>query len=50
MIKADLHVHTTFSEDSANSIVGIVARCLDIGINCVDITDHITIVVADREA
>ncbi|MBI4294896.1 MAG: PHP domain-containing protein [Chloroflexi bacterium] len=43
MIKADLHVHTAFSGDSANTISGVIARCLDRGINCVAITDHNTI-------
>ena len=43
MIRADLHVHTTFSIDSANTIDGIVARCQAVGINCVAITDHNTI-------
>jgi predicted metal-dependent phosphoesterase TrpH len=40
LLKADLHVHTRYSPDSISSPEHIVRRCLDIGINCLAITDH----------
>jgi predicted metal-dependent phosphoesterase TrpH len=40
LLKADLHVHTRYSPDSISSPEQIVQRCLDIGINCLAITDH----------
>lgn len=43
MIKADLHIHTIYSEDSNTPLGKIIDRCLDVGINCVAITDHNTI-------
>lgn len=43
MLKADLHVHTCHSSDSISSPEKIVQRCLEIGINCLAITDHNTI-------
>lgn len=43
MLKADLHIHTAYSLDCATSLENIIARCLEIGINCVAVTDHNTI-------
>ena len=43
MIKADLHIHTIHSEDATTPLERIIDRCLDIGINCIAITDHNTI-------
>ena len=43
MFKADLHVHTCYSKDSVSSPEKIVQHCLDIGINCLAVTDHDTI-------
>ena len=43
MLKADLHVHTTYSVDCATPLEKIIDRCLDIGINCLAIADHGTI-------
>ena len=40
MLKADLHVHTCYSVDCGTPLDRIVARCLQIGINCVAIADH----------
>ena len=40
MLKADLHLHTTCSRDSAVSPELLIARCLATGINCVAVTDH----------
>lgn len=40
MLKADLHVHTSYSPDSVSSPEKIIHRCLEIGINCLAITDH----------
>ena len=40
MLRADLHIHTADSMDSTTSVEQVVARCLEIGINCVAVTDH----------
>jgi len=39
-LKADLHIHTTFSGDSQNKPEDIIKRCLELGIDAVAITDH----------
>lgn len=43
MLKADLHIHTTYSFDSTMALQDIINKCLKIGITCVAITDHGTI-------
>lgn len=43
MIKADLHIHTTYSMDCTMSLEKIIARCLKVGINCLGVVDHNTI-------
>ena len=43
MLKADLHVHTTYSVDCTTPLEQIIKRCLKIGINCLAIADHGTI-------
>jgi len=43
LIKADLHVHTCYSIDCLTPLEQIVARCLEIGINCIAVADHNTI-------
>ena len=40
MIKADLHIHTAYSLDCTMSLEQIIARCLEVGINCLGIADH----------
>ncbi len=40
LLKADLHVHTRYSEDSISPPEKIVQHCLKAGINCLAITDH----------
>ena len=40
LLRADLHVHTRYSEDSISTPENIVQHCLKVGINCVAITDH----------
>ena len=40
LLKADLHVHTRYSEDSISPPEKIVQHCLEVGINCLAITDH----------
>ncbi|UCC59560.1 MAG: PHP domain-containing protein [Dehalococcoidia bacterium] len=40
MLKADLHVHTCHSKDSTSSPDLIVRHCLEVGINCLAVTDH----------
>jgi len=43
VLKADLHIHTCYSDDSDNSLDDIINRCLKIGINCLAVCDHGTI-------
>ncbi|MCX5994798.1 MAG: PHP domain-containing protein, partial [Chloroflexi bacterium] len=43
LLKADLHVHTRYSEDSLSPPEKIVQHCLKVGINCLAVTDHNTI-------
>lgn len=43
MLKVELHVHTRFSSDCATPVANLVARCQEVGTNCVAITDHNTI-------
>lgn len=40
MIKADFHIHTEYSMDCASSLEKIIARCLELGINCIAVCDH----------
>jgi len=48
LLKADLHVHTAYSMDCAMPLEQVIARCLEIGINCLAIADHGTIAGALR--
>jgi predicted metal-dependent phosphoesterase TrpH len=43
LIKADLHIHTEYSVDCTMSLEDIIARCLEVGINCLGIADHNTL-------
>lgn len=43
LLKADFHIHTTYSMDCAMSPEEIIKRCLETGINCIAIADHGTI-------
>ena len=43
MLKVDLHTHTHFSPDSEATPEAIVARCLEVGLGCIAVTDHNTI-------
>ena len=40
MLRVDLHMHTGFSPDSEMSPERLVARCLEVGLTCVAVTDH----------
>ena len=40
MLRADFHVHSEYSFDSKNKLTDIVDRCIEMGINCVAISDH----------
>jgi predicted metal-dependent phosphoesterase TrpH len=42
LLKADLHVHTRYSKDCQTPLDKIIKRCLEVGINCLAITDHNT--------
>jgi predicted metal-dependent phosphoesterase TrpH len=46
LIKADLHIHTCYSIDCLTPLEQIVERCLKLGINCIAVADHNTIVGA----
>ena len=43
MLKVDLHLHTQYSPDSVMSIENLVDRCIEVGLNCIAVTDHNTI-------
>ncbi len=43
MLRADFHVHTTFSKDCETSLEKLIARCLETKINCIAVSDHGTI-------
>jgi len=43
MLKVDLHLHTHFSPDCDTPPQRLVARCLEVGLNCIAVTDHNTI-------
>lgn len=40
LLKADLHIHTTYSMDCKTSLEDIINQCLKIGINCIAVADH----------
>jgi predicted metal-dependent phosphoesterase TrpH len=40
LVHADFHMHTKYSMDSTSSLEDIVARCEEMGINCIAVTDH----------
>ncbi|MCX8126850.1 MAG: PHP domain-containing protein [Dehalococcoidia bacterium] len=42
MLKADLHIHTSYSFDCRSSLDEVIASCLKHGIDCVAIADHAT--------
>ncbi|MFC2005515.1 PHP-associated domain-containing protein [Chloroflexota bacterium] len=43
LLKADFHIHTTYSMDCDTSLEEIINRCLETGINCIAIADHGTV-------
>ena len=43
MLRADLHIHTSFSHDCATPPEKLVAQCSRRGLNCIAITDHNTV-------
>ncbi len=38
--RADFHLHTRYSMDCKTELEAMIARCQQVGINCVAITDH----------
>ena len=42
MLKADFHMHTHYSPDSEVTPEKMVARCIEVGLNCIAVTDHNT--------
>jgi len=43
LIKADFHIHTCYSIDCLTPLEKIIARCLELGINCIAVADHNTV-------
>ena len=43
MLRVDIHTHSHFSPDSEATPEAIVARCLEVGLDCIAVTDHNTI-------
>ena len=42
-MRVDLHMHTHFSPDSEMSPEHLVRRCVEVGLDCIAVTDHNTI-------
>jgi predicted metal-dependent phosphoesterase TrpH len=40
LLKADLHIHTEYSKDCSTPLDKLVARCLEVRINCIAVCDH----------
>jgi len=40
LLKGDFHIHTRYSMDCHNELEEIIARCQELGINCIAIADH----------
>ncbi|MCI0481365.1 MAG: PHP domain-containing protein, partial [Candidatus Dadabacteria bacterium] len=40
LLKADLHIHTKYSMDCETTLEEIIARCKELGINCIAVADH----------
>jgi predicted metal-dependent phosphoesterase TrpH len=40
LLKADLHIHSKYSMDCDTPLEAIIARCQELGINCIAIADH----------
>jgi len=40
LLRADFHIHTTYSMDCNMSLEEIISRCLETGINCIAVADH----------
>ncbi|KTB48486.1 PHP-associated domain-containing protein [Dehalogenimonas alkenigignens] len=40
MIKVDLHIHTRYSMDASTTIEELTARCNEVGLGAIAITDH----------
>ena len=43
LVRADFHMHTHHSYDSLTTPEQLVARCLEVGLGCIAVTDHNTI-------
>ena len=42
MLKSDFHMHTHYSPDSEMAPERLVRRCIDVGLDCIAVTDHNT--------
>ena len=43
VLRGDFHMHTAFSRDCDTPPERVVRRCVEVGLNCIAITDHNTI-------
>ena len=43
MLRGDFHMHTHFSGDCLTEPEALVKRCLEVGLNCIAVTEHNTI-------
>jgi predicted metal-dependent phosphoesterase TrpH len=43
LIKADLHIHTCYSDDAVNSLDELIERCQSLDLDCIAVCDHGTI-------
>jgi len=48
LLRADLHIHTEYSLDCDMPLERIIARCIEVGINCIAVADHGTVEGAVR--
>jgi predicted metal-dependent phosphoesterase TrpH len=40
MLRGDFHMHTSYSHDCATDPKALVERCMNVGLNCIAVTDH----------
>jgi predicted metal-dependent phosphoesterase TrpH len=43
LLKADLHIHSKYSMDCDTPLEKIIARCQEVGVNCIALADHGTV-------
>ena len=40
MLRGDFHMHTQYSYDSLMDPQKLIDRCIEVGLNCIAVTDH----------